>query len=176
VELVEKGELKPELCLSNEPWTISKPFFFGFQKEPSVKPKLKSGTSNLPFPLAFTSLVLLLNTIRLLLGLSTYKLNLNRFPLMRFSVSDMSGHFHLVLFALVSQEKQEDFVWFFQTLIYLYSLFGIELKAKVQVVMMDACEACYLAVRQCVPDAKILMCFFHVKCVSSIFSVLNFSV
>jgi hypothetical protein len=100
----------------------------------------------------------------------------NRFPILSFSyfydviitmlslgVSDMSGHYHPVYFALVSQENGDTFEWFFGSLIYLYSLFGVDFRIYPKVFMMDASDATYNAVRKCFPDAKILMCFFHVK-------------
>ena len=106
--------------------------FFGFFKDLSNRPILNHGTQNQPFRLAFTSFVLLLNTLRCIFWSDlvwhidcTYKLNRNRIPLMSFGVSDISGHFHPVNFALVSHEKEEDFIWFFETLINLYSFFAL---------------------------------------------------
>lgn len=169
-ELVASNELNPEWITSSEPWTNCNPFYFGFSKDMNKKPIINPGTISLPFRLVFTPLVLLLNTIRCIFWSDlvwhvdcTYKLNHNRFPLMSFGVSDLSGHFHPVYFACLSHEKEEDFIWFFESLILLYSFFNVSFRDIPKVIMIDAADASYNAVRKSFPNAKILMCYFHVK-------------
>ena len=133
---------------------LNKPFYYGFELDQNNLPKIGTGTKTNPLRKAFTSIVLLVYTIR---GLQfnnlvwhidcTYKLNYNRFPLMTTGVGDLSGHLHPIYFALVSQETEEDFVWLFQPLISLCSLFYIDFSKIPLVVMMDACGASYNAVK-----------------------------
>jgi len=58
------------------------------------------------------------------------------------------------------QGKEKDFCEFLKGLIELAEWMLIEF--DVEYVMMDECDACYNAVTKVLPDAKILMCFFHV--------------
>ena len=91
----------------------------------------------------------------------TYKLTKNRFPLLVFGVSDYSGQFHPIAYALLSHECGLDFEWFFNSLKTLTESLGIVLKPKY--LMMDACDASWNAAAKVFPETTILMCYFHVK-------------
>jgi hypothetical protein len=90
----------------------------------------------------------------------TYKITINGFPVVVYGVTDMKGQFHPISFMLTSHEQEEDFVYFYRSLIKQAELMSLEYNP--QYMMQDACRASFNAVEKCFPDAIILMCYFHV--------------
>jgi hypothetical protein len=112
-------------------------FFFGYDNDESNEPIILNGESpNNPFRLAMTSRKMLSIIPSLLVSTCvyhldcTYKLTKNRFPLLVFGVSDYSGQFHPIAYALLSHECGLDFEWFFNSLKTLTESLGIVLKPK----------------------------------------------
>ena len=61
----------------------------------------------------------------------------------------------------MSHETEADFVWFYQSIIKICSELGI--RFQINILMADACDAHYNAVKKILPQTKLLMCYFHVK-------------
>ena len=91
----------------------------------------------------------------------TYKVNNNRFPLIAFGQSDLSGQFHLICLAITSHETEKDFRKFYEALIKLCNLCGIMFEPTF--IVQDACVASYNA-RTVFShnNLQIIMCYFHV--------------
>ena len=90
-------------------------------------------------------------------GILTALINSTFIDFRRFGVSDISDHFYPVYFACLSHEKEEDFIWFFESLILLYSFFNVSFRDIPKVIMIDAADASYNAVRKCFLNAKVLI-------------------
>lgn len=73
---------------------------------------------------------------------------------------DLRGTFHLIAFMISNQEKEIDFIEFFLGLINLAKEMDMDFDPLY--IMMDASDACFNAIKNILPEAKVLMCFFHV--------------
>ncbi len=75
-------------------------------------------------------------------------------------VVDLQGKFHPIAFMIANQETVYEFTQLFNALSKLADELGHEFAPEY--VMMDAADSSYNATMNCFPDAKVLMCYFHV--------------
>ena len=80
---------------------------------------------------------------------------------MVFGATDISRRFHPVAFMITSHEQEEDFVYFFKSLLEIAVKCNVDL--LINYIVQDACRACYNAVEKVFPENKIIMCWFHLK-------------
>lgn len=92
---------------------------------------------------------------------ATFKLVVTEYPLLVAGVSDRSGSFHLVAFALTSHRREAQWTLFFNDIKETYTaIFGSP--PNVHFIMGDADRAQQNASNEVFPAAESLMCFFHV--------------
>ena len=90
----------------------------------------------------------------------TYDINLNKFSVLNFGLSDCSGQFFLISSCIISHETEMDFQFFYQTLNEICIFFKYKLNLKF--IMQDACVASYNAAKSIFGEnVTILMCYFH---------------
>lgn len=117
------------------------------------------------FGFVVSSKKLLSNAIgkKLIADDTTYKILWQGFPVAPIGTVDKDRHFHLIAMCVSSNEKEEDFTFFFQTIKNkIFSVFNCELESKI--ILCDACKAIsngFLAVFG--DDCLVLTCWFHVK-------------
>ena len=91
----------------------------------------------------------------------TYKIVVNRFPVLIFGRSDCAGQFFPMVVCVMSHETIEDFTRFYQTLkSIIFELFQLDFKPMF--IMQDAQDSCWVAGKAVFPSAKLLTCYFHV--------------
>ncbi|CAF0709717.1 unnamed protein product [Brachionus calyciflorus] len=91
---------------------------------------------------------------------NTYKINTNRFPMVVFGQSDISGQFHLVCLAITSHESEQDFKRFYETLCSLCNM--INTSFKPDYIAQVGCLASLNAINVFQNKPLIVMCYFHV--------------
>lgn len=151
---------------STVPDDMDVPFCIGFRME-LIKGKPDPNKLNddvLVFTAIFTTKRLLANASNAtkLHVDGTYKLNWENYPLLVFGTTDMERRFHLISFALTSNENTAAFEFCFETLKKSAAdLLNIIIPADVLV--SDACEAIKTAFRRVFPNSAEVTCWFHVK-------------
>ena len=90
----------------------------------------------------------------------THKVTKNGFPLCVFGYSDNSGQFFPVFFAIMSHESENDFIWFFSSCLAVLKLHSIA--PDFDFIMIDAKDATFYAAASIFPNARLLVCYFHV--------------
>ena len=128
------------------------------------EPQIQTGTDNNHTFLFLTSKTLLCmatNSEAIYHIDCTYKIVVNRFPVLIFGRSDLSGQFFPMVVCLMSHETTEDFSMFYRLLkSVLHVLFEIDFKPTF--IMQDAQDACWAAGKSAFPSCLILVCYFHV--------------
>lgn len=121
--------------------------------------------NEIKFDFVVSSKKLLSNAIdkELFVADTTYKILWQGFPVAPIGTVDKDRHFHLIGICVSTNEKEEDFTFFLQTIkSKILNIFNVEVKPRI--ILCDACKAisnAFLAVFG--DDCLVLMCWFHVK-------------
>ena len=91
----------------------------------------------------------------------TYSLIKNRFPVFFIGITDIDGQFFPIAFCITSNEKEIDYLEFFNGVKKQAKLMNIRFKPEY--IMLDAASAGFNAAEKSFPHSQILMCYFHVK-------------
>ena len=91
----------------------------------------------------------------------TYQLIKNRFPVFVMGITDMQGQFFPIAFCITSNEEEIDYFYFFDGIKKQCQIIGVKFRPKY--IMLDAAAAGFNAAEKVFPQAKLMMCYFHVK-------------
>ena len=83
---------------------------------------------------------------------------------MIFGRTDISRHFHPIVFFLTSHEQEVVFVYFLKMLVdLLLTAFNIQINFTFTYLMQDACQASCNGLKAVYPYVYVLMCWYHLK-------------
>ena len=147
----------------------TKPFVFGTKFDDEGKPIVGNGTVGNHLNILMTSLALLkrLDTtnqdqVSIFHIDGNYRITRNKFPLVIFGRTDISRHFHPIVFFLTSHEQEVDFAYFYAQLKMLVDVlktaFNIQINFTFTYLMQDACQASYNGLKAVYPYVYVLMC------------------
>ncbi|CAF1014331.1 unnamed protein product [Brachionus calyciflorus] len=139
------------------------PFYFGEE--------INNGSDENHFHLGITSKTLLKNMFHGLTFLfdCTYKIVKYGFPLIVFCCSDLEHKFYPILFFITSHEQENDFNFFWNSLLDVCKLLNNDLINSIRFICSDADRAIANSIKKNLENSTLIMCWFHLTANLSFF-------